>query len=60
MFSCIPWDAALAPGLSMMLPPMRRSWISTFATAWLGLALAVLRAIHAFLASPSQGKPSGL
>ena len=39
---------------------MRRSWISAFATAWLGLALAILRAAHVFLASPSQEILSGL
>jgi len=38
----------------------QRSWISAFATAWLGLALAILRAAHVFLASPSQEILSGL
>ena len=43
----------------LLLPPLRRSWTSAFATTWLGLALAILRAFHAFFASPSQDILSG-
>ena len=46
------------PGI-LLLPPLRRSWTCAFATAWLGLALAILRAFHAVFASPSQDRLNG-
>ena len=52
MTSCISW-LCLLPGI-LLPPPWRRSWTCAFTTAWLGLALTILRAFHAVFASPSQ------